>query len=505
MILRGAFLETFREYVDNSSISGVKQMWEPKSGVKQRLTWAVIFVIMTAAMVYFLHTVWYDSLGKPLVVTMDSSTYPISKIDFPAVAICNINRISTRALINYTKLIYPLLAKQNESFAEVLAFCSQLGRLIDYTYNTTLRNHPFVDAFNSQLNNTKELVTIMKMLAPSCDDMLMKCYWGGKQQKCKNIFSVRRTIHGHCCVFNYILDYDSADRPDRTLDTAKQQRRAGKYFGLHVLLDSMADDYSYNLYSRKGFEILIFDPTHYPDPNGGRVIQRTVQPDQEVFIKIVSTKQIATKEVRKYPERTRQCLFHNEKREQFRKMYSYSACVVNCRVRTIQSLCKCTPFYLPVSLKGGRVCTFDNLQCLNKYKEKLFYLYPMGETNFDGLEIEAVDSLNCPECLPDCEHTQHFTEYIKFQTKPNSFKDKLLPKNVIRDVNTTGKCMISIYQSTHYGVLNRLDVVSYWFEVVSNIGGFYGVLIGYSIISIPEICYFFIFRFSVRIYNFYAT
>ncbi|XP_047511181.1 sodium channel protein Nach-like [Pieris napi] len=201
----------------------------------------------------------------------------------------------------------------------------------------------------------------------------------------------------------------------------------------------------------------------------------------------------------------RQCLFHDEKREKNRKMYSYSACVVNCRVRTIQSLCKCTPFYLPVSLKGGRVCSFDNLKCLNKYKEKLFYLYPMGETNFDGLEIEAVDSLNCPECLPDCEHTQHFTEYIKFETKPNSFKDKLLHKNVIRNVNTTGKCMISIYQSTHYGVLNRLDVVSYWFEVVSNIGGFYGVLIGYSILSIPEICYFFIFRFSVRIYNFYAT
>lgn len=36
MILRQAFIETFREYVDNCSISGVTQMWEPKSGVKQR-------------------------------------------------------------------------------------------------------------------------------------------------------------------------------------------------------------------------------------------------------------------------------------------------------------------------------------------------------------------------------------------------------------------------------------------------------------------------------------
>ncbi|XP_045486853.1 sodium channel protein Nach-like [Pieris rapae] len=485
MILRRAYLETFREYVDNCSISGVKQMWETKSGVKQRLTWAVIFMIMAAAMVYFLHSVWYESLGNPLVVTMESSTYPISKINFPAVAICNINRISTRALIDYTKKIYPLLAKHNESFEEVLAFSSQLGRLLDYTYNSTLRNHPFVDAFNSQLNNTMALVDIMKMLAPSCDEMLMKCFWGGMQQKCENIFSVRRTIHGHCCVFNYILGYASADRPDRTLDTAKHQHRAGKYFGLFVLLDSMADDYSYNLYSRKGFEILIFDPIHFADPNGGRVIQRTIQPDQE-----------------------RKCLFNDDKREKLSKMYSYSACVVNCRVRTMESLCKCTPYYLPVSLKGRRVCTLDDLRCLNKYKEKFFYLYPTGETNFDGLEVEAVNSLSCPECLPDCEHTQHFTEHMKFQLTANSFKNKLFPKLAIsfpRDVNTTGKCMISIYQSTHFGVLNRLDVVSYWFEVVSNIGGFYGILIGYSIITIPEICYFFIFRFSVRIYNFYVT
>jgi hypothetical protein len=52
---------------------------------------------------YFLCFIWFDALRKPLIVTMESSTYPISDIDFPAVAICNVNRISKKALVEYAK------------------------------------------------------------------------------------------------------------------------------------------------------------------------------------------------------------------------------------------------------------------------------------------------------------------------------------------------------------------------------------------------------------------
>ncbi|CAK1552337.1 unnamed protein product [Leptosia nina] len=426
MVFRRAFAETFREYVDNCSIAGVKQMWDPKIGTLQRLTWVVIFCIMLTSMVYYLHNIWYESLGKPLIVTMESSTYPISKIDFPAVALCNINRISKKALINFSKGVHSF-AKHNESLAEVYEFCSQLGRLIDYTYNASLRNHPLMASFNAYMNSSRQIINVMKMLAPSCDEQLLMCYWAGKLVDCKTAFSVRRTPHGHCCVFNYILAYDSADKPDQTLDNAKKQSQAGLYNGLALVVNPMVEDYHYRIYNMMGFEILLFDPTHFPDPSGGRVIQRSAQPDQVVMIKVTSTKQIATTEVRKYPQTTRKCLFHDERQKKFSNMYSYSACIVSCRIRTIQSLCKCTPFYLPVLLKQKRVCSYDDLKCLNKYKEKFFYLYPMGSTDVSGLEIELVDSLLCPDCLPDCEHTQHFTEHLKLPLTKQQHKRKHLP------------------------------------------------------------------------------
>lgn len=48
-------------------------------------------------------------------------------------------------------------------------------------------------------------------------------------------------------------------------------------------------------------QILLFDPTHFPDMTGGRVIQRSIQPKEVVYFKVESIKQVAAPEVRKYP------------------------------------------------------------------------------------------------------------------------------------------------------------------------------------------------------------
>ncbi|CAH0728223.1 unnamed protein product, partial [Brenthis ino] len=298
--------------------------------------------------------------------------------------------------------------------------------------------------------------------------MLIRCSWSGDIVDCDKIFSVQRTVRGYCCAFNHILRYDSTgSRPGRTIYTVKRQHEPGQLYGLNVVLDSMVDDYTYRLFNMIGFEVLIFDPTHFADPTGGRVIQRIAQPDHAVFFEIKSIKQIATTEVRKYPPKTRQCLFHNDIEKEFNELYSYSTCIVKCRARTVESLCKCTPFFFPTSSSRRPICTLDDLKCLNKYKEKLFYLYPKDAVNTEGLESELQDALYCGECFPDCELTQHFTKHFKIPLSYVSNKNKEFTSNFLDGLNMTGKCMLSIYQATTDGVLNRLDTVFYWFEIVS--------------------------------------
>ncbi|KAI8442540.1 hypothetical protein MSG28_006005, partial [Choristoneura fumiferana] len=106
----------------------------------------------------------------------------------------------------------------------------------------------------------------------------------------------------------------------------------------------------------------------------------------------------------------RKCLFKDEKPEIYKDMYSYSACLVQCRIKTFLKLCRCVP-------ESSR-----------------------------GLEEELQDSLDCPDCLPDCEFTRY--DLKSFWTPVEAGLNK---KNV---------CVVMLYHPTLDGVLNRLDVVT---------------------------------------------
>ena len=48
----------------------------------------------------------------------------------------------------------------------------------------------------------------LKMLAPQCDSVLVKCRYGGKDYKCSDILVPRRTSEGYCCAFNFIRNME---------------------------------------------------------------------------------------------------------------------------------------------------------------------------------------------------------------------------------------------------------------------------------------------------------
>ncbi|KAI8442535.1 hypothetical protein MSG28_006005 [Choristoneura fumiferana] len=141
-------------------------------------------------------------------------------------------------------------------------------------------------------------------------------------------------------------------------------------------------DFSYDDYFINHFEYLINSPNHATF-DSDRVIGRMEQ---------------------------RKCLFKDEKPEIYKDMYSYSACLVQCRIKTFLKLCRCVP-------ESSR-----------------------------GLEEELQDSLDCPDCLPDCEFTRY--DLKSFWTPVEAGLNK---KNV---------CVVMLYHPTLDGVLNRLDVVT---------------------------------------------
>ncbi|XP_047994404.1 sodium channel protein Nach-like [Leguminivora glycinivorella] len=538
MVIRKSFVqvkytEVLRDYVQHCSLVGFKQVCERDIPIRHRIFWIILtaltfgaviymllniwtatlsnpllvtmesstifWIILTAltfgAVIYMLLNIWTATLSNPLLVTMESSTYPIAEIDFPAVAVCNINRISLKAVKGFAKEIYQSLNGKfrNITLDDIEWYLVQAGRLLDFSYNETLRLRLL--RFADVVDNPEDIINGMKRLAPSCDEMLRRCSWNGQLVNCMDIFQTRRTVFGHCCAFNYALDYNQLGRPKSTNMIIKvlRQKQAGSHHGLMVVLDPLLEDYAYPLRSGRGFDIYLFDPTHYVDPSGGRVLQRVSEPNEVMVLELRSARQIATNEVRKYPLSIRKCLFHDEVPELYGDLYSYSACIARCRIKTIRSLCKCTPYYLPTGRDGESVCSLTDLSCLNKYREKLLYFYPFHSTA-PGLEMERLDSLYCPECFPDCEFTKHSTKASVTPFRDTSKKGL----NVTESSNTA---TVYIYQPTNDGVLDRLDVVSYWYEILSNVGGFAGVLVGFSIVIIFEIIYFFILRFIQVLYT----
>jgi amiloride-sensitive sodium channel len=59
--------------------------------------WGVIFIILD---------VWKEYVNSPTVTTVDSTTYPIWNIPFPAVSVCNFNKVSRSAAWNLAQNLY---------------------------------------------------------------------------------------------------------------------------------------------------------------------------------------------------------------------------------------------------------------------------------------------------------------------------------------------------------------------------------------------------------------
>jgi amiloride-sensitive sodium channel len=59
--------------------------------------WGVVFIIMD---------VWEEYLHSPTVTTVDSTSYPIWKVPFPAIAVCNINKVSRSATWKLAQKLY---------------------------------------------------------------------------------------------------------------------------------------------------------------------------------------------------------------------------------------------------------------------------------------------------------------------------------------------------------------------------------------------------------------
>ncbi|KAF7394134.1 hypothetical protein HZH68_010953 [Vespula germanica] len=96
-------------------------------------------------------------------------------------------------------------------------------------------------------------------------------------------------------------------------------------------------------------------------------------------------------------------------------------------------------------------------------------------------------SLHCKSCYPSCQDVV-YTMHSSFSTmQPGVYETSLL-----NNFNIVDQSIIHVFFSKYGTVRLKQDISYTWYELLSDIGGICGVFIGFSLISVVELIYFFV-------------
>ena len=93
-------------------------------------------------------------------------------------------------------------------------------------------------------------------------------------------------------------------------------------------------------------QVTIFNPHDYPDMTSGGVIDFLVSPMKHRSVELEAIVFYSTRNIIPYPLEKRDCVFQDEMTS-FNMFYTYSDCIVDCKIDDIWNTCKCVPFFLP--------------------------------------------------------------------------------------------------------------------------------------------------------------
>ncbi|XP_018403978.1 PREDICTED: sodium channel protein Nach-like [Cyphomyrmex costatus] len=384
----------------------------------------------------------------------------------------------------------------NQTVDEILNLLMQLGNL--YLFNFNLDDNYDVELdklLTTYYNGSYDVTEIMKALTPQCSIMLLMCKLHGIYENCSTLFKFRKTQDGYCCTFNYIRESDDIlEMNNVEMIEPQKVSDLGIERGLTVLMNPLLDDCFYSILPIKGWKVIVFNPTDYPDKTSGGVTEVLAMPLSETFLDMVATLFVSTAFIKNFPRNKRNCVFSDEgKLISGNTMYTYSDCIVDCKVYYIQKHCGCRPFFYPRRGKkdySSRICNSLDNRCLIRHKANWSAILPHEEehTNFEKEER----ALHCYNCYASCNDD--------FDYDVLSWKTHMTPgifnTNFLLNYNVTNEGIVHIYFSKYETIRLIQDTSFYWYDLVSDIGGICGVFIGFSFISIVELLYFFMLMFS---------
>ncbi|KAH8263085.1 hypothetical protein KR044_004242, partial [Drosophila immigrans] len=427
----------FEIYCEMSSIHGFHLFVGAKTW--QRVLWWIFICVAVLLSLLVLIMSYGMSADTPTIRYIESMMHPSTEhpIPFPAVTICDLNRISKKRLLN-----------------KALEWHAASESLLKLPW---LTNHNLSPVTESELNTLSLLNStwsqLLEQLSPQlCESQLMGCMWRGKSQRCNDLFTTTWShSEGRCCSLR--------EQPKCSLASCQLAK------GLTVRLATRLQDYGSSLAATSGFQLFV----HETGTTVGATTQRIFLPratESHLMLRPYATH--ATAYVGNLPIEQRRCYLPNE-REMFHfSNYSQDNCVAECRSARIHQNCGCVHPHMP-SRWHWTQCRVKQLNCMREQGEDLLW---------DELQSYC-------NCLPPCQ----FYRYDVLSDVANLAANQTMTNNF----NAADELVVHIYFDSLSAEQLRLDVYENWLTFIGKyrtFGGITGLFMGCSFVSVFELVFF---------------
>nr|CAD7404260.1 unnamed protein product [Timema cristinae] len=359
----------FKEYSSKAAIHGVKYIFKDGSLALDRLLWVVAVMVCATGVVFLSIPMCEEYFTSPLLISVESTHYPLYELPFPAVTLC-INKVKRRAgeeiLARYLNVT--LTPEWTNYTWHVMSILSKFG----HPYLHLMKEHLQIAAPILHLFKGLNLTQFMLQVFPRCDEVFLRCFWYGHSMNCCQIFNLQRTEGGFCYSFNSLTAEnkkhchpkhfdDSSGSDDFPECRLRHNVQSGTTTGLEVFLKPLnVDD---QLESRRsGVKGLIFlhNPLEVPDISQSFHLAQLNY--TKLSIKVSPTLIQSDLSVQNLEIRERSCVFPGEVRlKTHPNMYTLRNCLIECRFQFFGKKCGCYP-YIYYSTADETVCLLLALQ-----------------------------------------------------------------------------------------------------------------------------------------------
>ncbi|GFO40573.1 acid-sensing ion channel 1 [Plakobranchus ocellatus] len=446
--------ELIHEFTQSTSMHGVHHVLGQRP-VWRRIVWSILVIGFVAWAVHNVYQILSDYNSHP-VHTSVSSEYQ-SKMNFPAVTVCNLNRIK--------------LSKTPHFLLDFLQHFFMYG--IDVATTNALINL-FLRTFGRQQQRD---------MGHQIEDMLFHCQFGNEICTPGNFTFFYNLQHGNC--YTFAGSQDSHRSEWLTM-------RAGPGNGLTMEFDVQFDEYLPST-TASGLKVLIHDNGEVPFPEDGGIMAGTGAATS-IAIRKTHIKRLASP----YADCIAKVDVNNKEKNLFAEFgfaYSLNACQKSCVQKHIYKSCQCCDVSFPciedaLKRSTGIVASEDNIiPICNTTDFETAQCVSEVERAFINNELDCIK--NCP---PACEESSFSTTVSNARWPTRGYWQTVLwqqgqYQNVTQLLEASERSFLKL--EIYYESLILDKVVNQpaftWNKLLSDIGGQLGLLLGFSILTAIEI------------------